>query len=93
MSDAATKSVRIVAFKEGDVWIAQCVEYDICVQGSDLAQARRRMTVALDQEARITIEKCGVAYKGIDPAPDYFAAMYDAAEESLATDLDFRIAA
>lgn len=93
MSDAI-KSVRVVAFREDDAWIAQCVEYDICTQGRDLAQAQRRMVVALRQEARITREKNGEEFKGIDPAPDYFAAMYDAADGAqLQGDMGFRIAA
>jgi hypothetical protein len=89
----AIKGVRVVAFQENEMWIAQCVEYDICVQGKDLAQARRRMTVALTQEAVITTNKHGEPFKGLDAAPDYFDAMYAAAEASLESDMDFRIAA
>lgn len=89
----AINSVRVVAFQEDGVWVAHCVEYDICVQANDLAQARRRMTVALTQEAKITQEKHGEAFKGIGPAPDYFEAMFERAEASLQSDMDFRIAA
>ncbi|MEQ1726075.1 MAG: hypothetical protein ABL882_09140 [Sphingopyxis sp.] len=90
----AVKSVRVVAFQEDGVWVAHCVEYDICVQANDLAQARRRMTVALTQEAAITTTKHGTAFAGLDRAPDYFESMYQEAEESLQTsDFDFRIAA
>ena len=92
MTDAI-KTVRIVAFQEGDHWVTQCVEYDICAQGKDLAQARRRMAVALREEAAFTKKHNGEEFAGIDAAPDYFAAMYDSAEEKLAADLDIRIAA
>lgn len=92
MADAI-KKLRFIAFQEGDGWVAQCVEYDICTQGADLTQARRRMNVALRQEAKFTKEKHGEAFKGIDAAPDYFDAMYQAAEESLVGEVDMRIAA
>ena len=93
MSDAV-KSVKVVAFREDDAWIAQCVDFDICTQGRDLAQARRRMNVALRQEARITKQKNGKEFVGIDRAPDYFAAMYEAASGAqLEGEMDFRIAA
>lgn len=92
MADAI-KKLRFVAFQEGEAWIAQCVDYDICTQGVDLTQARRRMSVALRCEAEYTMEKHGEMFAGLDAAPDYFAAMYEAAESSLAGDVDMRIAA
>jgi hypothetical protein len=92
MADAI-KQLRFVAFREGEGWVAQCVDYDICTQGVDLTQARRRMNVALRCEAEFTADKHGKAFAGLDPAPDYFAAMYDAAESALVGDVDMRIAA
>ena len=92
MADA-TKQLRIVAFQEGDGWIAQCVEYDLCVQGADIAQAKRRMTALIHLEAEYTREAHGEPFRGLDAAPDYFVAMFEGAEESLMGDLNFRLAA
>jgi hypothetical protein len=93
MSDAANE-LRVVAFREGDCWIAQCVEYDLCVQGNDIAQAKRRMEALIRLEAQHTLEQNGELFAGIDPAPDYFASMFDGAEEvSIAGHLNFRLAA
>ena len=92
MADAM-KQLRIVAFQEGDGWIAQCVEYDLCVQGSDIAQAKRRMTALILLEAKHTEKVHGEPFAGLDPAPDYFTAMFEQAEESLTGDLNFRLAA
>lgn len=89
----AIKNVRVIAFQEGGAWIAQCVDFDICTQGADLAQAHRRMRVALRHEAQYTKDKTGEEFGGLDPAPDYFAAMYDSTQETLVSDLDIRIAA
>ena len=65
MADA-TKQLRIVAFQEGDGWIAQCVEYDMCVQGSDIAQAKRRMTALIRLEADHTMEIHGEPFAGLE---------------------------
>jgi len=92
MTDAI-KRLRVVVFQEGEGWIAQCVDYDICAQGKDLAQVHRRMVVALREEAKLSLDETGVEFGGIDSAPDYFAAMYEGTCESLAGDIDIRIAA
>ena len=92
MADAI-KHLRVVAFQENDCWIAQCVDYDLCVQGADLSQVKRRMTALIRLEAEFTKEKFGDVFVGIDPAPDYFVAMFDGAEEALVGDMDFRLAA
>ena len=92
MADAI-KQLRVVAFQEGDNWIAQCVDFDLCVQGADLAQVKRRMTALIQLEGDYTKEKFGDFFAGIDPAPDYFSAMFDGAEEALIGDMDFRLAA
>ena len=46
-------TLRIVTFKEGDIWVAQCLEHDVCVQASDLDTLRGRMEVALKAESPI----------------------------------------
>ncbi|WP_428631166.1 hypothetical protein [Sphingopyxis sp.] len=93
MSDAIKRTLRIVAFQSNDAWIAQCIEYDVCAQGSDVAQAMRRIKVALDAEAEFTRVNHGKEFAGIDAAPDFYEAMFEESEASLTSDMDFRIAA
>jgi len=93
MSDDQKKAVRVIAQKEGDGWIANCVEYDICAQGSDLGQVRRRLEVALQIECEISEQKTGKPFGGIPASPAIYEALYNEAEESLTSELDFRIAA
>jgi hypothetical protein len=92
MADAI-KQLRVVAFREGDAWIAQCVDYDLSVQGADLAQVKRRMTALIKLEADFTTKNSGECFAGLEPAPDYFQAMFEQAEESLVSDFEFRLAA
>lgn len=93
MSDAQKKAVRVIARKEGESWIANCVEYDICAQGADLGQVRRRMEVALELECQLALDKTGEPFGGIPAAPAIYEALYNEAEETLTSELDFRIAA
>lgn len=89
----AMKTVRVVAFQEGESWIAHCVEYDICAQGSDLAQVKRRMEVALEIECEISMKKTGEAFGGIPKASEIYEGIYEGAQEALNSGFDFRIAA
>ena len=93
MPDSLKKQVRIVAFKDGDVWAAHCVEYDIAASGKDLSTVQLNMKAVLHAECRYTEEKFGEAMANIPPAPDYIAALYEEAESSLESELNFRIAA
>ena len=40
-NDTITADIRVLLFREDDVWVAQCVEYDIGAQASDLPTLRR----------------------------------------------------
>lgn len=93
MSDAEKKAVRVIARKEGECWIANCVEYDISAQGADLGQVRRRMEVALELECEFALQHTGEPFGGIPAAPAIYEALYNEAEESLTSELDFRVAA
>lgn len=61
-------TLRIVTFKEGDIWVAQCLEHDVCVQASDLHTLRSRMEVAIQAESPIT---------NLPKAPSHFFELWD----------------
>ena len=61
-------TVRIITFKEGENWIAQCLEHDVCVQASDLDTLRSRMEVALQAEAPL---------ENLSKAPDHFFDLWE----------------
>jgi hypothetical protein len=56
-------SVRIIAFKEDDIWVAQCLEHDVSVQAADLDTLKGRMEVALRAESPL---------KDLPQAPAHF---------------------
>jgi hypothetical protein len=93
MADSIKNNLRVIAFRGDGVWVAHCVEYDICAQGHDLATVKRNMTATLMAECEFTKKEFGEPFKGIDPAPDYLAIAFDEAKERLEGDLNMRLAA
>lgn len=69
--------IRVIFFKDGDRWCAQCLEYDIGAQAADLDEVRRRFDMALSLERKTSIELCGEPFGGIDPAPAHFHEMWE----------------
>ena len=78
MPQRADVSVSVVAFQEGDHWIAQCVEYDICVSGKTWQRAKDRIERAIAETACINGEFGTPGLEGIPPAPTRFRALFEA---------------
>lgn len=78
------RELRIVVLKEGDMFVAQCLEFDICTQGPDLETLRSRMDCLLSIELN--------EGQAIDPAPERFHKMWDRAE-SISKGPDYRLVA
>ena len=62
------KTLRIVTFKEGDVWVAQCLEHDVCAQAADLDSVRSRIEMALQAESPLD---------ELPKAPAHFFELWD----------------
>jgi hypothetical protein len=67
------QDIRIVVYREDEVFVAQCLEYDICTQAPDKGTLRERMDCLIEIELR-EMEKTG---QELDPAPDRFHDMWD----------------
>jgi hypothetical protein len=94
MSTGTHDTIRVVVYRDGEAWIAQCVEYDICAQGADFDTAMRRLVGTVNAECDYTRKKHGVEFSGIGPAPSVFADKFEAAQQSLHADgMELRIAA
>lgn len=71
--------IRVIAFREGEQWVAQCLEYDIGTQAADLTELQKRLALAVDAERNESIARNGNAFEGIDPAPRRFHEMWEKA--------------
>jgi len=68
--------IRVVVFREGDLWVAQCLEYDIGAQAADLDTLRGRLTAVVSAELRESMNRHGEPFKGIPEAPSYFERLW-----------------
>ena len=72
-----SQMLRVVVFKEEDLFVAQCLEHDICVQADDMATLSRRFA------ATVVLEDV----ESLAASPQHFHDMWDAGIE-LAAHLD-----
>ncbi len=78
----ASKQIRVIAFRDGDMWSAQCLEYDIGPQAEDLDTLYRRVVLAIGAEREESVARHGKAFASIDPAPKRFHDMWKQASGS-----------
>lgn len=64
--------IRVLVTKEGDYWVAQCLEYDIGAQARDPNELAKRLIAALEAERQETVKRHGCPFAGIAPAPHHF---------------------
>ena len=68
---------RVIVLRDGDVFVAQCLEVDIAAQGKTESEAKSRLRAVFHAEMEALKEK-GADISSIGPAPDSFQALYDA---------------
>ena len=70
-------SLRVLTFKEGDAWIAQALEHDICVQAPDEDELKRRFELVFQAELRDSEERGDEMPLGaLPPAPARFREIW-----------------
>lgn len=80
----AEEMLRIVVFKSENMFVAQCLEYDICTQAKDIETLRERMDCLVQVELE--------GGQPIDAAPERFHKMWDHAV-AMSGEHDYRLAA
>ncbi len=63
-----SQDLRIIVTQEDGVYVAQCLEYDICTQAPDMAMLQDRMNCLIEVELTSGQE--------IDQAPERFHNMW-----------------
>lgn len=70
-------TVRVLIYREGEVFIAQGLEVDICAQGDTPEVAKRRFGIALRAEAEEAWRHNRDLFDAVGPAPSFVHAMFD----------------
>ncbi|SLN72002.1 hypothetical protein ROJ8625_03769 [Roseivivax jejudonensis] len=65
--------MRVLIQKEGEMFVGQCLEHDICAQGCSVDELMSRLVLTVDLECS---ERNG-SLADIDPAPEEFHKMWD----------------
>jgi hypothetical protein len=68
---SASQTIRVIAFQDGDHWVAQCLEHDICAIASDLETLQYRIEVAIEAERDLCLEN-NLDLDSLPAAPQYF---------------------
>lgn len=78
------QTIRAVVFREGDWWIAQCLEYDFVSAAETLEELPDQLLQQLRTQIEISQESGVEPFAGFPKAPARFWRMYEAAEQSRA---------
>jgi hypothetical protein len=79
-ADEETLIVNVLAFREGDFWVAQCIEYDISARSDTLPKALTAFRHAFAANLAANQELGRKALEGVPPAPQRYRQMFDQAE-------------
>ena len=77
MGKGKKDTIRIIVFKDGEAWVAQCLEHDICAQADNLTELRSRIDATIDAEADRSKRNGKKPFDGIGPAPRHYFDMWD----------------
>lgn len=75
-----TYRIRAVVFKEGEHWVAQCLEYRYAIQTRRLEDMPRVLRECLTAMILISRELGVEPFHGYEPAPRRYWEMYERAE-------------
>jgi hypothetical protein len=72
--------INAVVYKEGDLWIAQGIEYDIVARANYPDGVPAAFAKAVANTAQVSVELGGEPFAGISKAPARFQLMFDRAQ-------------
>jgi hypothetical protein len=75
--------IHAIAFREGEWWSAQCLEYDIAVQAKSVAALQREIERVLTAYVVLAQKEKRSPFEGLDPAPKKYREMYKRAQREV----------
>ena len=81
--DGDLEHLRVVVYRDGDLYMAQGLEVDIATQAKDIPSLLVRLDLTLEAECAMSKERGGAPFAGIGPAPNYFHGLWDKRSVSL----------
>jgi hypothetical protein len=62
-------SVSVLLHRDGDAWVAQCLEYDVAAQGVDIPDAKDNFLSTLEAQIRFDLADGKTPLADLPPAP------------------------
>src|SRR5574343_1253049 len=81
MKEDKAMTIRVVVFREEELWVAHCVEYDIATQARSMPELRSRLEATLSAELAHSVKQGAEAFAGIPAAPAYIEEMWQRCEQ------------
>jgi hypothetical protein len=75
--DGKETHLRAIIFREGDVYVAQCLEYDIATQAPDIDSVIDRLELTIEAEFAHCGHNGTEPHKAITPAPNYYHDLWE----------------
>jgi hypothetical protein len=75
------KTIRAVAFRSGDYWMAQCLEHDLAALAVRLEELPSELSRVLTLHVEASRQNGVEPFKGFPPAPRRFWKMYEASTQ------------
>ena len=75
--------INVIAYQEGDVWIAQGIEFDIVARANSPDAVPAAFSKAFAKTAAISHQLYGAPFTGVGRAPARFKGMFDNAQAQL----------
>jgi len=75
--------IRAVAFRRGDWWVAQCLEYRLATQTKALEDLPHELERLLSVQIKSSLDRGTEPFAGFSPAPPRYWQMYERARTRL----------
>jgi len=83
-SNGDLEDLRVIVYREGELYIAQGIDHDIATQAPDITTLLERLDLTIDAECAMSRDRGDQPFVGIPPAPNYFHTLWDQRSVSLA---------
>lgn len=79
MMQEKTLEIRVLVLREGDSYVAQCLEFDIAAQGKTIPEVNRAFELTLKGQVALDLQKGKRPFEGIPRAPERYWEIFEKA--------------
>ena len=76
MTSPINFKVSVLLLREGESWVAQCLDYDIAAQGRSLSEVKERFAKTFIGQILVDLHHNVVPLSGFSQAPDAYWKHY-----------------